>query len=779
MKIKTKTKKKLIRFLSLLMIVFSILNLAGIIVGMGNNVYADDESSDFNIKATVQSIGVTAGLGLIMGGIPLIILNVMKLVIIVLGLLLQAFVSGVQLSLDGLDGVGLKSVIFAGAENCSNFLDINFFNFADGNNIIVDFRMAVAKWYYILRLISAAILLVILIYVGIRMAISTIASEQAKYKQMLVDWVTSLALLFLLHYIVIFVVTINSTLVQAIYDVNKDDSVGGLLSSLALAAFHPGLEGFAVSVIYLLFVGEIFSFLLLYMKRMITVGFLIMISPLITITYSIDKIGDGKAQALNAWLKELVYNILIQPFYCVIYVAFFDTMAQVIKENPWGVGGYIFIIIIMKFMKKAEEILRKIFHFEASSMSSISESGQNILNATGKFVSTGVAAGTAFANFKAVGGFKGAKEKLQDFRASEQARKLLKQYYKDDKSGKNGPPSITADTFKDYAESAEGKQKLKAMKQSNLNEINAKAEVNRNKRKEKREQKVKEKAEAQLREEIGDEAYEKLKARADGGDRSAQKIISDKEDKVRQGSFPKRTINGVAKGVSNVAGNVSEGVKRFAGSDYGKLVGAAAKDSIKVATAIGMGAFAIGATGELNDAISLGQAGYGVAKGYLENSGKTLADDSTQKAKKLAQIMGVDPENKEEMQKILNLVYNQGQMGNQLDAKSISNALKDLQDKIANAIGDREDGKRIAGDLIRELQIQMTFDDAKLDIEGLLNTKLNNLIDDDDKKEVESLTKNYAEIFVSSKVYANQTASEKMGIDHLEHDANVVRKVKS
>ena len=33
-----------------------------------------------------------------------------------------------------------------------------------------------------------------------------------------------------------------------------------------------------------------------------------MISPLISITYSIDKIGDGKSQALNTWLKEFIYN---------------------------------------------------------------------------------------------------------------------------------------------------------------------------------------------------------------------------------------------------------------------------------------------------------------------------------------------------------------------------------------------------------------------------------------------------------------------------------------
>ena len=56
----------------------------------------------------------------------------------------------------------------------------------------------------------------------------------------------------------------------------------------------------------------------MYIKRMLTVGFLIVIAPLITITYSIDKMGDGKSQALNAWLKEFIYNVLIQTFHCII-----------------------------------------------------------------------------------------------------------------------------------------------------------------------------------------------------------------------------------------------------------------------------------------------------------------------------------------------------------------------------------------------------------------------------------------------------------------------------
>ena len=71
-------------------------------------------------------------------------------------------------------------------------LDVNFFNLSDDGSVIANIRNSVAAWYYVMRLIAAAILLCVLIYVGIRMAISTIASDKAAYKKMLVDWICSL-----------------------------------------------------------------------------------------------------------------------------------------------------------------------------------------------------------------------------------------------------------------------------------------------------------------------------------------------------------------------------------------------------------------------------------------------------------------------------------------------------------------------------------------------------------------------------------------------------------
>ncbi len=67
-------------------------------------------------------------------------------------------------------------------------LKINIFENREGS-FLTPFRTTVATWYYMMRIIATAILLVILIYVGIRMALASVADDKAKYKKMLFDWV--------------------------------------------------------------------------------------------------------------------------------------------------------------------------------------------------------------------------------------------------------------------------------------------------------------------------------------------------------------------------------------------------------------------------------------------------------------------------------------------------------------------------------------------------------------------------------------------------------------
>lgn len=246
-------------------------------------------------------------------------------------------------------------------------VSVDFFAGDSGNGTINSLRNSVATWYISLRNLAIVALVVILVYVGIRMALSTVAGEEAKYKKMLKDWVVGLALIFVLHYIMIFVIELNYSLVDIMKPAAKPDvfrQMSAITSKIWAVQFT---VGWSALFVYIMMIGVTFTYLIMYIKRMITVGFLIIISPLITITYSIDKIADDKSQALNAWLKEFVFNVLIQPFHCIIYLVFVNTAMNAISEGN-SLSASVLAVVMLMFMTSAEEIVKRIFKFDSPSL---------------------------------------------------------------------------------------------------------------------------------------------------------------------------------------------------------------------------------------------------------------------------------------------------------------------------------------------------------------------------------------------------------------------------
>lgn len=226
----------------------------------------------------------------------------------------------------------------------------------------------VTEWYYIIRNISIAALLFILLYIGIRMAISTVASKEAKYKKMLIDWTVSLVLVFMLHYIMIATFYVNNTLVSALE--TQLPPGGGYDGNLLLTGLNAVLVPYAGIDEAIIFCGIVISeflFFIMYVKRFITLAFLIVIAPLITITYAIDKIGDGKSQALNTWLKEFIFTVIIQPFHCILYLVLIQTVLQS-ASGINGIASGILYIIMLNFVRQAENIVKKIFNIRADSL---------------------------------------------------------------------------------------------------------------------------------------------------------------------------------------------------------------------------------------------------------------------------------------------------------------------------------------------------------------------------------------------------------------------------
>ena len=88
-------------------------------------------------------------------------------------------------------------------------------------------------------------------------------------------------------------------------------------------------------------------------------AFLTIVAPLIALTYPIDKIKDGKAQAFSMWLKEYIFNALLQPVHLLLYTIFVGMANEFAIENP------LYAIVAIGFLVPAEKFFRKMFGMES------------------------------------------------------------------------------------------------------------------------------------------------------------------------------------------------------------------------------------------------------------------------------------------------------------------------------------------------------------------------------------------------------------------------------
>ncbi len=306
---------------------------------------------------------------------------------------------------------------------------------AEKSNMLMALRKTISDWYVTLRYIALIAMLSILVYIGIRILISSTSADKAKYKQLSMDWLVGMCILFLMHYGMTFAnvavdkITdiVDAVKVEANNDAEKNGEKDGIqkykisdkdivnqfekqfgdtywkqyiveeggkkylhftadnflqqarmngqiqfgvktdengeaeLDDDGKPIKYTAYESIGWRLIYVVLVVYTYIFTFIYIKRFIYMSFLTMISPLVAITYPIDKAGDGKAQGFDLWVKEYVFNLLLQPMHLLLYMILVGSATAFAAKNP------IYVIVALGFMIPAEKFLRKMFNFEKAS----------------------------------------------------------------------------------------------------------------------------------------------------------------------------------------------------------------------------------------------------------------------------------------------------------------------------------------------------------------------------------------------------------------------------
>ena len=250
------------------------------------------------------------------------------------------------------------------------------------------------------RTIAIIGLLLVITYIGIKIVLSSIASEKSKYKEMLKDWFVALCLVFFMHYIMSGAITICAEISKKL-DIPDNDITEiriGLNNGTYiyqdenLVKYDPlmtdirlntqfGDAGHQVSytIMYTVLVIYTAIFSVLYLKRVLYVAFFTIIAPFVALTYPIDKFKDKKAQGFEFWIKGYLFNMIIQPIHLILYFVVVGTSMELALENP------IYGLVAIGFLLPAEKLIRKFFGFDKMDTSKFA-SGM----ISGAFLMTGI-----------------------------------------------------------------------------------------------------------------------------------------------------------------------------------------------------------------------------------------------------------------------------------------------------------------------------------------------------------------------------------------------------
>lgn len=236
----------------------------------------------------------------------------------------------------------------------------------------------VASWYRAFRNVAVVGLLSILVYIGIRILIGSTAQDKAKYKERIKDWLVGLCLLFVMHYIMAGTMMMTEVITTNLGDTLDDNAIGvqvvdydkgqaaqefyfktnfmGYIRFMT-QSYNP-LDSVAYLIMYVALVIYTVMFTITYLKRVLYMAFFTMISPLVAMTYPLDKLADGKAQGFNMWVKEYMMNAIIQPVHLILYMVIMGSVMDLATNNP------IYGLVAIGFLLPAEKFIKKMFRFD-------------------------------------------------------------------------------------------------------------------------------------------------------------------------------------------------------------------------------------------------------------------------------------------------------------------------------------------------------------------------------------------------------------------------------
>ena len=291
--------------------------------------------------------------------------------------------------------------------------DANFIN-PDSSSPLFAVKSVVSGIYFSFEIIAVTAFVIIAMIIGIKLALSTIASQKAQYKKAVSAWVTGVVLVLSLHWILAGIFVVNETIVQKIYDLSQLDSgwyfqvntmasipyVGTTLSQISswfgvsgssvgfsctdtvtgnatlatMLGCVPGylglilkymMEGVAGNIIGSLIafvvMGQTVSVIFMYIKRVFFTLLLGIVGPLVVVVDTLNRSVGKSSQIFTNWLKQIALTVLMQSFHAIYLYVTIKMIIGIGNTMSNQTMAAIIIIILTAGLIKFEKLFKQLF----------------------------------------------------------------------------------------------------------------------------------------------------------------------------------------------------------------------------------------------------------------------------------------------------------------------------------------------------------------------------------------------------------------------------------
>lgn len=390
-----KNKKFLLSIVIVITLICIFMQIGSGIYARTNPQYYTEDSKFGDYISNLISNSLNIGVGVLTKPLSLLV-NVVNILLFII-LYGVALGSGVS---NGLVFPFPDQIIFNGVA----MLDPNFISPTLKDTAIINIvKDMIKNMYYSFFTLAATIFILAAVIIGIKLAFSAIAEEKAQYKSAIKYWLVGLITLFLMHFALSAMFTINEQICEAAskqcasvqITINAFDLVPvagsvikGVLNNISAlfgqgdgatawanfeVAGYGGLilkflvkgvlqQDLIYSIGLSIILGQTFTLVIMYLKRVFYCVLLGMVAPLVVAVDTIQKVISGKDTGiLKNWFQNMIAIIFNQSFQaiflCISLIIIGKLSADGKNDMLMAILTIVTLNAIMKFDKLFKEML--------------------------------------------------------------------------------------------------------------------------------------------------------------------------------------------------------------------------------------------------------------------------------------------------------------------------------------------------------------------------------------------------------------------------------------